>query len=151
MNNGRTYPARHDIRHQINWVHTLEKGRWDFSANFHFRTGTPYSIPDVEQVPCPQCTSSDFTHTLSFERLNTERLPNTIRIDVSSTYSFGKKNKKWKLGFSVLNLFNRENLIDKDFVLETPNLDQPQEGFQLKEFNRFAAGTAPNLFVQYEW
>lgn len=151
LNNGRTYPARHDIRHQINWVHTLEKGRWNFSTNFHFRTGTPYSIPDVEQVPCPQCTESDFTHVLSFERLNTERLPNTIRVDVSSTYTFGKKNKKWKLGFSVLNLFNRKNILDKDFVLETPNLNQSQEAFELKELDRFAAGAAPNFFVQYEW
>ena len=151
LNSGLPYPARHDIRHQVNWVHTLKAGKWDFSANLHFRTGTPYSIPSVEPVPCGNCTVDNFIHVLSFDRLNTERLPSTVRLDISSTYSFGKKNKHWKMGISFFNLLNRTNLIDKDFVLETPRLDEPQADYKLQEFNRLAAGIAPNLFVHYEW
>ncbi len=151
LNSGHTFPARHDIRHQINFVNMLDLGRWDISANLHFRTGTPYSIPDVEKVPCPNCTVDDFTHELSFEKLNTERLPSTIRLDVSATYSFGKKSRKWKLGLSFFNLLNRTNIIDKDFILETPDPDEPQADYQLRELNRLAAGWAPNFFLQYEW
>ena len=151
LNNGLPYPARHDIRHQINFVNMLDLGKFDVSANLHFRTGTPYSIPDVELVPCPACTVDDFTYALSFEKLNTERLPNTVRVDVSATYAFGKKNRKWKMGLSFFNLLNRTNIIDKDFILDTPDPNEPQGTFELRELNRLAAGRAPNFFLQYEW
>ena len=151
LNSGLPYPARHDIRHQINFVNMLDLGKFDLSVNLHFRTGTPYSIPNVEQVPCPNCTVDNFTHELSFEKLNTERLPNTLRLDASATYAFGKKNRKWKIGLSFFNLLNRTNIIDKDFVLDTPDPDEPQAGYKLQELNRLAAGRAPNFFLQYEW
>ncbi len=151
LNNGQPYPARHDIRHQINFVNMLSINRWDISANLHFRTGSPYTIPDVEQVPCEECTVSDFTHALNFDDLNAARLPNTVRLDVSATYSFGQKNREWKMGLSFYNLLNRRNILDKDFLLETPSRNQPQTDYQLQELDRLAAGIAPNFFVQYEW
>ncbi len=151
LNNGLPYPARHDIRHQLNWVNMLSINRWDVSANLHFRTGSPYSIPEVEQVPCEECSVSDFTYALNFDDLNAARLPNTIRLDVSATYSFGRKTRDWKLGLAFYNLLNRQNILDKDFLLETPPFDQPQSGFDLQELDRLAAGVAPNFFVQYEW
>ncbi|MEZ4953178.1 MAG: TonB-dependent receptor plug domain-containing protein [Saprospiraceae bacterium] len=151
LNSGITYPARHDIRHQVNFVNMLDLGKFDLSANLHFRTGTPYSIPTVVQVPCPDCTVDNYTHELSFDKLNTERLPSTLRVDVSATYSFGKKNRKWKMGLSFFNLLNRTNIIDKDFVLDTPDPDEPQADYKLQELNRLAAGRAPNFFLQYEW
>ncbi len=151
LNANRPYPARHDIRQQINFVNMLDLGKFDVSVNLHFRTGTPYSIPAVEQVPCPACTVDDFTYALSFSELNTERLPNTLRLDVSATYAFGKKNRKWKTGLSFFNLLNRTNIIDKDFILDTPDPTEPQGSFNLRELNRLAAGRAPNFFLQYEW
>ncbi len=151
FNNGLPYPARHDIRHQVNWVNMLTLGKWDISANLHFRTGSPFSQPSVDQAVCETCTVSDSTYVLHFDKLNAERLPNVIRLDASATYQFGKANRHWKIGLSVYNLLNRKNIIDKDFILETPPPNEPQTDFSFQELNRYAAGVAPNFFLQYEW
>lgn len=151
LNEGLPYPPRHDIRHQINWVNTLQMGKWDFSANLHFRTGRPFSVPTIVELPCADCTADTITYGLEFGRLNTDRLPNTIRLDVSATYEFSKANKKWKMGLAFYNLLNRKNLLEKDYLLDLPERDQPQANYELQTFNRAAAGIAPNFFLQYEW
>ena len=151
LNSSLPYPARHDIRHQVNWVNMLGLGKWNFSANLHFRTGSPYTEPDVVEVPCANCAQDDTTFELDFGKLNTNRLPNTLRLDVSATYEFGKSNRQWKMGLAFYNLLNRNNLFDREFLLTTPNKDQPQDTYDLKELNRLAAGLSPNFFLQYEW
>ncbi|MEO1259368.1 MAG: carboxypeptidase-like regulatory domain-containing protein [Bacteroidota bacterium] len=151
LNSGLPYPARHDIRHQLNWVNMLNLGKWNFSANFHFRTGSPYTEPNVVEVPCPTCTQDDTTFELDFGALNANRLNSTIRIDVSATYEFGRANRKWKMGLAFYNLFDRDNLIDREYLLSTPDKDQPQTSYDLRELDRLAAGLSPNFFLQYEW
>ncbi|HHM21112.1 MAG TPA: hypothetical protein ENJ20_03715 [Bacteroidetes bacterium] len=151
LNNGLPYPARHDIRHQFNWVNMLSLGKWNLSANLHFHTGTPFSIPTVVRVECPDCTADSTTFSLAFNQLNNTRLPHSVRLDVSATYSFGKKNRKWKTGLSFFNLLNRKNLLGKDFLLNTPSFDQPQTSFNLQKLNRLDSGIAPNFFLHYQW
>ena len=154
LNKGLPYPARHDIRHQLNWVNMLDYGRWNFSANLHFHSGSPYSLPTLQELPCnpDDCDGYDHYYTLAFDRLNTERLPNTIRLDVSATYAFGKRNKKWKIGLSFFNLLNRKNLLDIDFVPSDIYDDNGERiGAELQKLNRLASGIAPNFFLHYEW
>lgn len=147
----RPYPARHDIRHQLNFVNMLSVRRWDLAANFHFRTGSPYSNPEVVQVPCDECTASDFTNALQFDDLNDERLPDIFRVDVSATYKFGQEKSKGQIGLAIYNLLDRTNFLDRNILLENPPFDQPQSEFERKELNRLAAGVTPNLFVRFEW
>lgn len=147
----RPYPARHDIRHRLNFVHMFSFSKWEVSANFHFRTGSPYSIPDVVRIPCENCTADTHTFALQFDNLNDERLPNIFRFDLSASYKFGKENSRGKVGLAIYNLFDRTNLLDKNILLENKPLDQPQDEYELNELNRVAAGITPNLFVRFEW
>ncbi|MFQ5446320.1 MAG: TonB-dependent receptor plug domain-containing protein, partial [Saprospiraceae bacterium] len=151
LNDGLPYPARHDIRQSLNLVNMWAFKRWDFSANLHLRSGSPYSIPGVTQVPCPNCQADSLTYALDFNRLNGERLPGTFRIDLGASYHFETSKTKGKIGLAIYNLLNRRNLLDKDFLLETPPTNEPQTTYQLQALNRLAAGVTPNLFVQFEW
>ena len=147
----RPYPARHDIRHRMNLVHMLSFPRWDFSANLHFRTGSPFSVPTVVSVPCPDCTVDEQTNALQFDDLNDHRLPGTFRLDLSASYKFGHEKNTGKIGLAIFNLLNKTNLLDKNILLENPPRNQPQSGYELKELNRLAAGVTPNLFMRFEW
>lgn len=147
----RPYPARHDVRHRINFVNMLSFRRWDFSANFHFRTGTPYSVPEVVQVACPSCTADTQTNELQYNELNNFRLPNIYRLDVSTSYKFGKEGSRGKIGLAIYNLLDRTNLLDRNTLLENPPLDEPQEDYELNDLTRVAGGITPNFFIRLEW
>jgi hypothetical protein len=151
LNNGLPYPARHDIPQRLNWVNTFSWPHWDISANLSLRSGTPYSIPAVAQVPCDFCTADSLTYAFQYDRLNANRLPGSPRLDLGVTYKFGKKQWKGRAGLSVYNFFNRLILLDRDFLLETPPADAPQTEYNVQEVNRVAARATPNLFLQFEW
>lgn len=151
LNGGLPYPARHDIRHRLNWVNTFSWKKWEFATNWNLRSGTPYSIPMVVQTPCPNCTADTHTYTLAFDQLNNARLPGSIRLDISATWKWKKRRNHGKVGLAIYNFLDRRNLLDKDYLLETPALDQPQTSYNLKELYRLAAGATPSVFVLTEW
>ncbi len=151
LNDGLSYPARHDIRHRLNFVNMVSLKKWEFAANWHLRSGTPYSVPGVVQVPCNDCTADSLTWAMDFEKLNTARLPNIIRLDLSVTFKWEKRGNRGKTGLSVYNLRNRRNVLDKDFLLETPPPVEPQTGYKLQEINRLAAGLTPSFFILLQW
>jgi len=152
LNSGNPFPARHDIRHRINWVNTFSWKKWEFAANWNLRSGSPYSIPSVVQVPCADCTADSLTYALRFDQLNSARLPGSIRLDLSATWKWQKRRSHGKLGLALYNfLNNKKSYLDKDYLLETPPHDQPQSTYNLKELNRLAAAATPSLFLMAEW
>lgn len=151
LNGGDPFPARHDIRQRLNWVNTFSVKKWEFAANWSLRSGSPYSVPSVVQVPCPDCTADSLTYALRFDRLNTARLPGSIRLDLSATWKWQKRRSHGKLGLALYNFLNNKNLLDKDYLLETPPHDQPQMAYNLKVLDRQAAAATPSLFLMVEW
>ncbi|MBI1226937.1 MAG: TonB-dependent receptor plug domain-containing protein [Bacteroidetes bacterium] len=151
LNGGQPFPARHDVRHRLNWVNTYSWKKWEFSANLSMRSGTPYSIPSVVQKPCPDCTADTQTFGLAFDQLNAARLPGSARLDLSATWKWKKRRNHGKLGLAIYNFSNHRYTLDKDYLLETPALDQPQTSYNLKELSRLAAGATPSIFVISEW
>ncbi len=151
LNDGRPFAARHDVRHRINWVNTFSWKKWEFAANWSIRSGSPYSTPSVVQVPCPDCTADSLTYTLRFDKLNTNRLPGSVRLDLSATWKWKKRRNHGKLGLAIYNFSGRDIPLDKDYLLETPALDQPQTSYNLRKLNRLAAGATPSIFVMSEW
>lgn len=152
LNNGQTFPAPHDIRHNVDLIHMFKWRRWDLSVNLHFNTSKPYSEPVPRQVPCPNCTASTFTWELHYPTLNQQRLPATTRFDLGTSYRWkGRRLLKGKAGLAIYNLLNNRQVLDRDFVIETPPADQPQDEYNIQVLTRRASGAIPNLFVQFEW
>jgi hypothetical protein len=97
INNGSTFPARFDRRHNLSAVGVYSfNDRWDVSVIYSFASGAAYTLP----------TSWYFinnTPVKEFGDYNNARMPNYNRTDVSVNYWF-KKDKNG-LNFSVYNLF----------------------------------------------
>ena len=56
-----------------------------------------------------------------------------------------------KIGLSVFNTFNRENLLDIDYVIFEPNLYDQEYYPELVSLRREMLSFTPNLFIQLEW
>jgi TonB-dependent receptor-like protein/FecR-like protein len=114
INENQNFPANADITNNINWTHEYSYKKFKFSLGWLWRTGKPYSkatniiVDDNDEL------------FLKYDGINAYRLPNYYRLDFSSTYNFKiskENNINGKIGFSVLNLLNKENILNRSFYI----------------------------------
>jgi hypothetical protein len=106
INNGRTYPAKYDRRHDLSVVATYQYSKkWTFSSVFIFGSGNAITLPTnyyfVEQQVTPE-----------YSTINSYRLPAYHRLDLSAVYHPTRKpGKKWRSSwaFSIYNVYSRQN------------------------------------------
>lgn len=106
INNGETYFAKYDRRHNISLVGMYDLNqKWNFGITQIFSSGTRFTMP----------TSWYFINNnpvKEYSEYNNAQMPNYIRTDLSVNYFFLKTNKKESaLNFSVFNTFNVGNPI----------------------------------------
>ena len=107
INNNRKFSGNFHIGHQLIWSQTYKWRNFDFSMGWSFRTGTPYT-------GASGLLEDGFT--IDYKTINGERLPNYHRLDISTTYRFNLSKKvKGKLGFSLFNLYNKKNLLNRSY------------------------------------
>ncbi|SEW26168.1 TonB-dependent receptor [Chitinophaga arvensicola] len=114
INNGEIYPYKYDHRHDIEFVLVQQLGRhWEFSASWHFNSGTPITLPVASYAgggnaspwdPSPGTPGVD-----RFDNWNNYRGQAVHRMDVGITWNKQKKrwSRSWNL--SVFNVYNRKN------------------------------------------
>ena len=105
INNGKEYPAKYDRRHDLSVVITYDLNeKWQFGGIFVYATGDATTLP-ISRFFIEGRIVSEYGERNSF------RLAPYHRADISVTYKFPNKNKKWtsSLNFSVYNLYNRMN------------------------------------------
>jgi ferric enterobactin receptor len=133
------YPADQDVRHEFKIVGVYSYKKWDLSSTWIFATGRPYTSPSgAYTVTLLDGTTRDYFTVTS---KNCLRLPNYSRMDIAVNYNFttGKGHKKRDfgyLGFSVFNLYNRQNIWYKQFSIVEK---------QIIETNVHYLGIMPNL------
>ena len=135
INNGKSFAGNSDIRHSFLWSHNLKLGNYNFSLGWVFRTGIPYT----------NALRLDTNNQIVYENeLNNSRLTSYHKLDFSSTYSFNlTSNKKWKakVGLSLLNLYNQNNILERTFSVQ---VDQ-NNNFVLNKADTFSLGFTPNI------
>ena len=138
LNEGRTFPGNTDITHNFVWSHSYQFNNFDISVGWNIRTGIPYtSATGVEDVGNGA--------EIIFADTNGARLPDYHRLDISTTYDFNfSENEKWKgkLGFSLLNIYNRENILSRTYEVRQSEEDGSNV---LREVNRSSLGLTPNF------
>lgn len=175
-------PAPHDIRHIANWTHVYSSTHWDLSTQFSFTSGRPYTAVFLKRFPSENTPPpinplanlpenltelNNYHSNLGRESgdLFSENLPSTFRVDIAANYTvlIGKvRPVKAKVGFSIFNLFNRDNYFDVSYNVENPNEQLEDEmpsnvGEQavqlpyLEETRRKMLGFTPNVFIRLEW
>lgn len=106
LNNGNTYYAKYDRRHNLALVGTYDlNSKWNFGVTQIFSSGNRFTMP----------TSWYFVNNnpvKEYSEYNNAQMPNYIRTDFSVNYYFVKTAKKESaLNFSIYNTFNVENPI----------------------------------------
>lgn len=106
INNGRTFAAKHDRRHDFSAVanYHLNK-RWDFSTVFVYATGNAFTMPTALYLIGENAVNEYGPH-------NGARMPAYHRLDLSINYWFKKeRTRESGLNFSIYNAYARQNPI----------------------------------------
>ena len=90
-------------------------------------------------------------YTYVFDRINTGRLSTYHRLDLAVDYKIERPKWNMKLGLSVINMYNRTNLFDKDFVIFSPDIEAGEEGPEEIELDRRLLPFTPNIYFQLEF
>lgn len=106
------FPAEDDRRHQLSWVNSYQMGPFNFSANYVFASGRPFSNLSLLKKP------EDIREIEP--RLIIDRLPAYNRLDLGLSYDFRYRWLDASLGFSVFNVLDNENVKYQQFVYAIP-------------------------------
>ena len=124
-----SFPNNIDIRHQINIAAAYSNKKLSVSSGLTWRTGIPTTLPVSNTVT---------NNNLSFQFPNADRIDDYLRIDMSATYNFRISPKmKSLLGFSLWNVFSRNNSTNKYFRLSENN--------EVLKIEEKGLGITPNL------
>ena len=128
------FPNNLDVRHTITLAGTYEIKKLKFGLGINYRTGRPYTEP----VEDGSLDTTVFPAQINFEAPNSSRLPEYLRIDTSATYSFevGQETNA-KVGFSLLNITGRTNILDRYYRLSENN--------EIERVDNTSLGLTPNL------
>ena len=126
-----------NVTHAVSSAVSYKLNGFQLALGWKWQTGKPYTI-----------SQQDGDGLVFNEGINTGELPNYHRLDFSSTYSFkfSEQNKlKGKVGFSVRNIYNRKNLISREYSGNN-SLNDP-----VKLIEKYALGITPNLMFRVYW
>ena len=147
INNGLTFAGNYDIRHYFRWAHSYTLNNFKFSLGWNYRTGTPYT-------PVTSETQANGDLFVFIGDTNSTRIPDYHRLDFSGTYTFNfdkKNNWKGKIGFSLLNIYDRKNLLERYYEIR-PFLNEDNNiQFRLETVDKFSLGLTPNLVFRVDF
>ncbi|SHG72425.1 Outer membrane receptor proteins, mostly Fe transport [Flagellimonas flava] len=144
LNNGNDFPGNNDIAHSLTWSHFYQWKNLQFSLGWKYRTGIPFT------EATGTVTDGEST-VIEYGELNAGRLPDYHRLDASLSYEFKlakAKDVRGRLGFSLLNLYGRQNILRKDFDLFQVTDSEGNQNIILEENTRLSLGTTPNLVLR---
>lgn len=133
INQNDYFKINSNIKHALNFSLYKKWGNYNLALGWFWHTGKPYSSinSDGEMVS-----------------YNSETLPNYHRLDVSGFYQFkDRKERQYKIGVSIYNLYNRKEIISKELERNFAELGDfltPKYSVQ----NYYSLGITPNVFFR---
>ncbi len=139
IDNGNPFPSLDDRRHQIKWVNQYRYKKFDFSAVYVFSSGRAYT--DLTIIDGQQ----DRRLLTANDRIS--YLKDYIRLDISAGYKFNIGPTKARVGASIFNVLNRENVKYKQYIRSIPNErgDNNQPINQITGIEALMLGFTPNI------
>jgi hypothetical protein len=134
INNGNSFAANTDITHNFLWSHNIKAGNYYFSLGWNLRSGIPYT----------KAIGLNTNSQIIYEDVNASRLPTYHKLDFSTTYSFDlSASKKWrgKIGLSLLNVYNKRNVLQRTYSVQFTNGGTQQ----VVKKETFSLGFTPNM------
>ena len=134
INNNESFTSSTNIRHSFTGSLAYKIKQIQVALAWNWRTGKPFTEAYV--APGTQ---------YYYVGINTGVLPNYHRLDFSSTYDFifsEKRNIRGKVGFSIRNIYNQNNLLSRDYEGNN-SLDDP-----VVVVDKYSLGFTPNFLFQ---
>jgi len=142
VNNGITFLADFDRRHEVKSVIYFPLGTWKCSMAGFYASGKPYT--PVENLHSLNLINDEKKWFIHFGPKNSKRLPDYKRLDVSLSKPFKNKfSVSGEIGFSILNLFGINNYARRTYSLvESDNIYNSE---------RYMLGFTPMLFIDLKF
>ncbi|WP_025664309.1 TonB-dependent receptor [Aquimarina megaterium] len=142
LNQGKAFKGNNNITHSVSWSHAYQWKKFQFSLGWKYRTGTPYT-------PALGFTIVDNQPIVQYGAINSKSLPDYHRLDFSVVYDFNWSSKndriKSRLGFSLLNLYGRKNILDRSYPLYQLTDSENNISYELREINKSSLNITPNV------
>jgi hypothetical protein len=142
LNSGNSFDGIDEIPHSFTWSHTYKINQLELSLGWIMRSGVPYTTATGTYL------DNNNNLRISYGKVNEKRLPNYQKLDFSSTYSFNfskNKNIKGKIGLSLLNVFNKKNILNRTYELKIVNNSGNIEEQKIVETDKVSLGFTPNV------
>ncbi|UOY06533.1 carboxypeptidase-like regulatory domain-containing protein [Muricauda sp. SCSIO 64092] len=134
------FPGNNDITHNVTLSNTYEKGNWRFSMGWNFRTGAPFT---------PVSGFNSVEGDIEFGAINSQRLPNYHRLDVSAQYQFkwsSRKSHRGTLGVALQNIYSRQVPLSVFYRVD----ENPETGLQeIDQLEQLTLGFTPNFLMRF--
>jgi len=128
----------------LTWSHAYKWNNIQFSLGWKFRTGVPFT-------KASGIIDNGQGFNIIYENVNAESLPSYHRLDASVVYSFNwskTSRTKSKLGLSLLNLYDRRNILNRSFSLFEFVTEDGNVNTELQSIDRLSLGFTPNVFFR---
>ncbi|MDO6853486.1 carboxypeptidase-like regulatory domain-containing protein [Cellulophaga lytica] len=124
-----TFPNNLDIRHTITFAANYNYKKFKIGVGVNYNSGKPYTEPEEGNNALDLFS---FPAKINYKDPNSSRLPNYVRADISALYNF-KISKKYKatLGTSILNILNKENILNRYYRVTNDNEIETVESVSL--------------------
>lgn len=137
--NDASFPGNWNIRHLFKFNQFYTWNSIDFSLGWVWHSGKVFT--ESEAV-----SEDGETVSIDFARVNSSILPRYHRLDLSAMYKFtNEHNVQYRIGLSILNCYNRQNLINRELRKE------PTLNLQLLETEFYGLSITPNLVFRVLW
>ncbi|WP_019668239.1 TonB-dependent receptor [Eudoraea adriatica] len=129
------FPNNLDIRHTITFAGTYTYKNLKLGVGINYRTGKPFTEP-IDGLDSVDFTT--FPVSIIYKEPNSSRLPDYVRADASAIYNFNISNGvKATAGVSILNIFNKENILNTYYKLNDRD--------EIVTIENVSLGFTPNL------
>lgn len=126
-----TREAFYDQRHVFNFKLIAPVNRWNLAMSWSLMSGVPVYEADPDEILNNDAPRYDLDYNGNF--------PAQHQLDLSASYRFSKPTASWRgvVGFSILNVYDRQNIINAF-----------QENVNVNNTIRYGLGFSPNIQVK---
>ncbi|ARV06308.1 hypothetical protein BTO04_06160 [Polaribacter sp. SA4-10] len=138
INDNKYFTSSNEIRQALSTSIAYKTKNLQVALGWKWHTGKPYTISNVDPND----------NSIVFDEINTGKLQNYHRLDLSSFYifSFSKDSRlKGKIGFSIRNVYSQKNHIGRDYTGNNIPNDP------ILVLDKYAVNFVPNFLFRVDW
>ena len=124
-----------ELDHVVNWGAIYEKDNFKIALGAKWYSGKPETTPVTYEID-----KSNYSNPIiDYNSPNNTHLKSFLQVNFSTTYKWnGAKGIQYKVGLSVLNIFNRQNEINEYYRINTVSNS-------IEDVKTYALKRTPNL------